>query len=104
NTLPVDSPPVRKCSPGELVRLEVASSHYSTRKYDKVSLHWALGGIDSRGSLHQDLAHGRVSVPFPHRKVAPAHQIQLRLPDETMLCTLWLSARTAEGAIVAQNF
>ena len=104
NVLPVDSPPVQRLLPGKIARLDVASSHFSTRKYDHVSLHWEMAGIDGRGRYHQDLARGRVPIPFPHRKVAPAHSIELKMPDVTMLCTLSLSARTAEGQTVAQNF
>jgi len=43
-------------------------------------------------------------ISFPHRKVAPAHVLDLGLPEQTMLCTVLLTARTAEGPTVAQNF
>ncbi|HWQ91801.1 MAG TPA: glycoside hydrolase family 2, partial [Clostridia bacterium] len=104
NTLPVDSPPVQRVAPGQSIRLEVASSHYSTHRYDQVWLHWALAGIDSRGQFAQDLQRGRVRIPFPHRQVAPAHILELTMPDSTMLCTLLLTARGADGNVVAENF
>ena len=104
NTLPIDSPPMQKLHPGTLVKLDVASSHYSTRNYEKVFLHWEMRGIDGQGRMRQDLGRGRVPIPFPHRKVAPAHIIELQMPDETMLCTLLLSARTEEGQSVARNY
>src|SRR5437899_2823918 len=104
NALPVDSPPVRRVAPGEVVRLDVSSAHFSTRQYQNVSLHWQLGGMDIRGRLRQNLARGHVPIPFPHRQVAPAHKIELRLPNTPMLCTLMLSAVTGEGVTVAQNF
>jgi hypothetical protein len=104
NTLPIDSPPVKRVGPGEIVRLDVASSHFSTRKHKDVWLHWALGGVDSRGRFHQDLDCGRARIPFPHLQVAPARTLELRMPKEAMLCTLWLSARTADGTEIAQNF
>ncbi len=104
NALPVNSPPVQRVSPGAIVRLEVSSSHYSSVKHERLALHWEMGGTDSRGHLHKDLARGRVEIPFPHRHVAPAHSIELRMPDSTMLCVLNLTARTAEGLTVAQNF
>jgi hypothetical protein len=104
NALPIDSPPVQQVQPGAVVKLDVASSHYSTRRYDEVFLHWELGGIDGRGRMQQDLARGRVPIAFPHRKVAAAHTIELRMPEETMLCTLLLSARTEEGQTVARNY
>jgi hypothetical protein len=104
NALPVDSPPVKRVAPGEVVRLDVSSAHFSTRQYQNVSLHWQLGGMDICGRLRQNLARGQVPIPFPHRQVAPAHTVELRLPNTPMLCTLILSAVTAEGTTVARNF
>lgn len=104
NTLPIDSPPVVHTHPGATIRLEVASSHFSSRAYNDVSLHWEMGGMDTRGRVYQDLALGRAPIAFPHRKVAPAHTLDLKMPDGPMLCTLLLSARTAEGTVLAQNF
>src|ERR1051326_3586524 len=104
NALPIDSPPVKRVAPGEVVKVDVSSAHFSTRQYENVSLHWRLGGMNTRGRLRQTLARGRGPIAFPHRKVAPAHTIELRLPDEPMLCTLLVSACTAEGTVIAQNF
>lgn len=104
NTLPIDSPPIMHVKPGETVRLEVASSHFSTRAYKNVSLHWEMGGMDTRGRVYQDLALGRVPIKFPHRKVAQAHTLELEMPDMPALCTLLVSARAADGMVLAQNF
>jgi hypothetical protein len=104
NTLPIDSPPVRRVVPGQTLRLEVASSHYSTRPCRNVSLCWAMAGIDTRGRFLQDLACGRVPIPFPHLQVAHAHTIELRMPCVPMLCTLLLTAMDAGGAAIAANF
>jgi hypothetical protein len=104
NVLPVNSPPVSRVAPGSVVRLEVSSSHFSSRVFQEVFLDWKMGGIDDRGQLHQDLARGRVAIPFPHRKVAPAHTVELHMPDRTMVCTLRLVAVTKAGEVVAENF
>jgi hypothetical protein len=104
NTLPIDAAPIQRVAPGSTVRLDVASSHFSTRPYQNVSLHWCMGGIDDRGRLHQDLARGRVGIEFPHRRVAPAHTLELKMPAGTMLCHLLLTAVTADGQTVAENF
>ena len=104
NALPIDAAPIQRLPPGANVRLPVSSAHFSTRKYENVSLLWQMGGIDSRGRLHQDLACGSVAIAFPHRKVAPAHTLELPLPVQPMLCTVLLTARTAQGAAIAQNF
>ncbi len=104
NVLPVDSPPIHRVAPGEVIRLKVFSSHFSSRPYDNVALDWRMGGIDGRGRSHQDLARGRVRIPFPHRKVSPAHTLELRMPDQPMVCTLRLTAVTPEGQAIAENF
>ncbi|HZR16653.1 MAG TPA: glycoside hydrolase family 2 TIM barrel-domain containing protein [Verrucomicrobiae bacterium] len=104
NTLPIDAPPAQRIAPGQVARVEVSSSHFSTRRYENVFLHWGMGGIDARGHLHQDLARGRVPIPFPHRQVALAHVLELPMPNETMLCHLLLSAVTSEGQTIAENF
>jgi hypothetical protein len=105
DVLPVNAPPISRCAPGQKVRVEVASSHFSNRKQENVVLQWRLSGIDSLGKHHQDIQRGSAPVPFPHRKVAPAHTVELQLPAETMLCTLDLEAfATENGESVAQNF
>jgi hypothetical protein len=104
NVLPMDCAPAVKVRPGAVVRLDVASAHFSTKKHEHVSLCWHLGGIDSRGRLHQDLSRGRVPIPFPHRQVAHAHTLEMQMPEATMLCTLMAEARTPEGTVIAQNY
>lgn len=103
NALPIDSPPAQRLAPGSVVRLEIASSHFSTRNYGDVELHWELGGVDDRGQFHGGLSRGREPIRFPHRQVAPAHTIELRLPEKRMACTALFSARSG-GETIAQNF
>lgn len=104
DTLPIDAAPISRVSPGQAVRVPVASSHFSSRTNRNISLCWRMDGMDTRGRLQQNLAHGQVPIEFPHRRVVPAHTIELRMPAEPMLCTLFVSACNAEGIVVAQNF
>src|SRR6185437_15534193 len=67
NTLPIDAPPIVHTKPGQMIRFEVSSSHFSSRAYKNVSLHWEMGGMDTKGRVYQNLALGRVPIPFPHR-------------------------------------
>ena len=67
-------------------------------------LQWRLGGIDTRGRYFQDLARGSVRIPFPHRTVAPAHDIDLVMPQFPVLATLWIEAIKSDGPVVARNF
>ncbi|HLX71657.1 MAG TPA: glycoside hydrolase family 2 TIM barrel-domain containing protein, partial [Verrucomicrobiae bacterium] len=104
NTLPIDAPPIVHAKPGEVLRIDVSSSHFSSQAYKNVSLLWEMGGMDTRGRVYQDLALGRVPIKFPHRKVAHAHTVEVKMPDTPMLCTLLVSARSADGQVLAQNF
>jgi hypothetical protein len=105
DVLPMNAPPIQRCEPGQRVRVEVASSHFSTHRHENVVLQWRLSGIDTLGKYRQDLARGTAPIPFPHRKVAHAHTIELEMPRETMICTLDVEAFQAEnGEVVAQNF
>ncbi len=104
DTLPINAPPIARVSPGQLVPVEIASSHFSSRRTHDISLCWRMDGMDTHGGLHQSLAAGQVPLEFPHRRVVPAHTIELRMPQEPMLCTLFVSACTVEGTVVARNF
>ncbi len=104
DALPINFPPITRHALGSVVKIDVASSHYSTVARDKVSLRWRLGGMDSWGRIEQDIALGLVPIAFPHRRVERAHTIELKMPDKPMLCTLCLEALDATGAIVASNY
>ncbi|MEW6157371.1 MAG: sugar-binding domain-containing protein [Verrucomicrobiota bacterium] len=102
--LPIDAPPIQRCQPGQIMHVEVASSHYSTHPQTGVRLQWRLAGMDSRGCIHHDLDRGCVPIAFPHRRVAHAHTIELRLPQSLMLCTLSVEALRTDGSAAAKNF
>jgi hypothetical protein len=102
--LPIDAPPVTRVLPGELISLDVASSHYSSQPKENVVLQWQLAGIDTRGRIYQDLARGAVAIAFPQYHVCHAHTIELEMPHETMLCTLYVQAVAPDGTVAARNF
>lgn len=104
NALPIDAPPIQQVQPGQVIRVEVASSHYSTVRTENVTLHWEMGGMDTEGRLHQNLARGRTSIRFPHRQVAHAATLELRMPEKSMLCTLLVTAVSHKGTRLADNF
>ncbi len=104
DALPIDAPPMSAHAPGGQFRVPVFSSHYSTKPHKHVTLQWCVGGVDTFGTVHQDLDRGFVPIKFPHRRVAPAHVIDLKVPNQPMLCTLSVEACRADGMIVARNF
>lgn len=104
DVLPINSPPILACAPGEVVDIEVLSSHFSPRACEGVTLHWLYSGIDSLGTMHSALLRGHAPITFPHYHVELARRIQLSVPAEPMLCTFSVAAVTAEGETVAANF
>ena len=104
DVLPIDAPPIRRCAPGDLFSIDVFSSHFSRRKRQAVSLHWRLSGIDSLGWMYDDLASGSAPISFSHLRVELAKRLHLRMPQETMLCTLWVRAFVPDGTLVARNY
>ncbi len=104
DVLPINAPPIRRVSPGEMIDVAVLSSHFSRRPHDDVTLHWIYSGIDTLGICHTAMARGRGEIAFRHHRVELARLLQLTMPEEPMLCTLAVSAVTATGEIIAENF
>ncbi len=104
DVLPIDAPPIRRCTPGEEVTVEICSSHFSRVRKRGVTLQWSFGGIDSLGWTHDDIAAGSEEIEFPHLRLALAKRLTLRMPQQTMLCTLWVRAFVPTGALVAANY
>ncbi len=104
DVLPIDAPPIARHLPGATLEIDVYSSHFARRQRRDVTLFWSLSGIDSLGWAHDRLLHGGESIVFPHYRTELARRIKFRLPDKTMLCTLWVRAMTSEGTLVARNY
>jgi hypothetical protein len=43
-------------------------------------------------------------IAFPHLRVELAKRVALRMPQQTMLCTLWVRALVPDGTVVAANY
>ena len=104
DVLPIDAPPVRAVAPNEEIEIDVYSSHFARRAQHDVTLHWSLSGIDSLGWAYDRLSVGSKRIAFPHYRVELADRIRLRLPNRTMLCTLWVRAMTPDGSLLARNY
>jgi hypothetical protein len=104
DVLPIDAPPIRRCAPGEEIEVDVCSSHFSRSRRRDVVLQWRFSGIDSLGWIHDGIALGSEPIDFPHLRLAPAKTLRLRMPDQTMLCTLWVRALVPDGTLVAANY
>jgi hypothetical protein len=54
--------------------------------------------------MHDDLLSGSAPIAFTHLRVELAKRLQLRMPPQTMLCTLWVHAFVPDGTVVARNY
>ena len=104
DVLPIDAPPISRRAPGSEVIVPILSSHFARRRLENVTLHWRLSGIDSLGWMHDFLDSGSKPIPFTLHRVELAERVVLRMPQETMLCTLWVRAITPDGLTVASNY
>ncbi len=106
DVLPMDAPPIRRGAPGEMVKVEITSSHYARRECKDVVLDWRVSGMDALGRILPDLARGGGPIPYPPRRVAAAATAEFRLPGGELptLCQLSVAARTGDGETVAHNF
>jgi hypothetical protein len=104
DVLPINAPPIQRLATGGSVEVDVLSSHFSRRRRDQITFHWRYSGINSLGQRDLSLDRGYARIAFPHRRVELARRLELELPKEAMLCTLWVSAVTADGNTVASNF
>jgi hypothetical protein len=104
DVLPIDAPPIQRCAPGAEISVDVYSSHFSRKGRSGVTLHWRVGGIDSLGWMYDNIASGSESIEFPHLQLALARKLELRMPQQTMLCTLYVRATVPDGTFIASNF
>jgi hypothetical protein len=54
--------------------------------------------------MHDCIAGDQQSIAFPHLRVELAKRLTLRMPQQTMLCTLWVRALVPDGTVVAANY
>lgn len=104
DVLPIDAPPIQRRSAGEEVTIDVFASHFSRQPRESVLLQWSFSGIDALGWIHNDLASGAKAIPFRQHRVELAERIALKMPAQTMLCTLWVRAVTPNGMQIARNY
>jgi hypothetical protein len=104
DVLPIDAAPIARHAAGAEIEIDVFSSHYARKPRRDVTLHWGLSGIDSLGWAHDRLLTGSKAIDFPAYRVTLAERIRLRLPDRSMLCTLWVRAVNGDGLLIARNY
>ncbi|HEY0370050.1 MAG TPA: glycoside hydrolase family 2 TIM barrel-domain containing protein, partial [Chthoniobacterales bacterium] len=104
DVLPIDAPPIQRVAAGAEIEVDVLSSHFARRPRSGVTLYWTLSGIDSLGWAYDRMLQGSKPIAFPHYQVEVAERVKIRVPNETMLCTLWVRAVDQDGVLLARNY
>lgn len=101
----IDYPPGTTVAPGDNVKADIYTSHFSHKTIKGTTLHWQLDTLEHNGHLTRGRVSGTVDIPFPQYQVERVHQLELNIPDiDSSVGTLhvWVSDET--GAAVARNF
>jgi Glycosyl hydrolases family 2, sugar binding domain/Glycosyl hydrolases family 2/Glycosyl hydrolases family 2, TIM barrel domain len=104
DVLPIKAPPISRRALGEIIEVEVFSSHFSRRRHENITFHWLFSGMDTLGHCHPQLARGNLAIPFGHHRVELVKRLPLTMPAEPMLCTLAVAAVNPAGQTIACNF
>ena len=101
----IDYPPGTTVAPGEQIKADIYTSHFSHKTITGTTLHWQLDTMSATGHVRRANVLGSVEIPFPQYQVQHVHQLELRIPDvHPAVGTLhvWVTDRT--GTVVARNF
>ena len=101
----IDYPPGTTVAPGEQIKADVYTSHFSHKTITGTTLHWQLDTMSATGHVTRANVSGSIEIPFPQYQVQHVHQLELRIPDvHPAVGTLhvWVTDRT--GTVVARNF
>ena len=101
----IDYPPGTTVTPGEKIRADIYTSHFSHKSITGTRLHWQLDTMSATGDITRGCVSGSVEIPFPQYEVQNVHQLELTMPDvHPAVGTLHIWVTDVTGAVVARNF
>ena len=101
----VDYPPGTTVTPGEKIKADIYTSHFSHKTITGATLHWQLDTMSATGDITRGCVSGNVDIPFPQYQVENVHQLELTMPDvHPAVGTLHVWVTDGTGAVVARNF
>ena len=77
----IDYPPGTTVAPGDEIKADIYTSHFSHKTITGTTLHWQLDTMSATGHITRGNVSGSVEIPFPQYQVQHAHQLELRIPD-----------------------
>ena len=101
----IDYPPGTTVAPGDEIKADIYTSHFSHKTITGTALHWQLDTMSATGHVTRANVSGSVEIPFPQYQVQHVHQLELRIPDvHPAVGTLYLWVTDRTGTVVARNF
>ena len=101
----IDYPPGTTVRPGEKIKADIYTSHFSHKTITGATLHWQLDTMSATGDITRGCVSGSVDIPFPQYQVENVHQLELTMPDvHPAVGTLHVWVTDGTGSIVARNF
>ena len=111
----IDYPPGTTVAPGDEIKADIYTSHFSHKTITGTTLHWQLDTMSAThwqpdtmsvtGSFTRGIISGSVEIPFPQYQVQHVHQLELQIPDiypAVGTLHVWVTDHT--GTVVARNF
>ena len=101
----IDYPPGTTVTPGEKIKADIYTSHFSHKTITDATLHWQLDTMSAIGDITRGRVSGSVDIPFPQYHVQNVHQLELTMPDvHPAVGTLHVWVTDGTGSVVARNF
>ena len=101
----IDYPPGTTVTPGEKIKADIYTSHFSHKSITGTTLHWQLDTMSATGDITRGGISGSVDIPFPQYQVQNVHQLELTMPDvHPAVGTLHVWVTDGTGSVVARNF
>ena len=101
----IDYPPGTTVTPGEKIKADIYTSHFSHKTITDTTLHWQLDTMAATGDITRGCVSGSVDIPFPQYQVQNVHQLALTMPDvHPAVGTLHVWVTDGTGSVVARNF
>lgn len=101
----IDYPPGTTVAPGDEIKADIYTSHFSHKTITGTTLHWQLDTMSATESFTRGIISGSVEIPFPQYQVQHVHQLELQIPDiypTVGTLHVWVTDHT--GTVVARNF
>ena len=101
----IDYPPGTTVTPGDEIKADIYTSHFSHKTIIGTRLHWQLDTMSATGHITRGDISDSVEIPFPQYQVQHVHQLKLRIPDvHPAVGTLHVWVTDHSGTVVARNF